>query len=399
MHNAHTESAGGAKDKSGPLHIGAKVVLDEAGLAGLLTALTKAGYKTIGPQVRDGAVVYDEISSISELPIGVSDEQDGGKYRLVAGTPGAFFEYVCGPTSWKKYLFPSNQKLWEAEKKGAGFVVTKTAEESPAYAFFGVRPCELAAIRLQDKVFGYDTTDVPHKEVYADSGYIVRRSKALIIAVNCGRAGKTCFCCSMGGSPQAEQGAGYDIVLTEVLEGRRHEFIAEAGSERGAALLDHVTHHKATDSDVRTAETVVARARRQMGRTMVPEVASVLKKNLDHPRWESIAERCLTCGNCTMACPTCFCNTVEDTTDLTGEHTERWRMWDSCFSIDFSYIHGGSQRTKGKSRYRQWMTHKLSNWHEQFGSSGCVGCGRCITWCPVGIDITEEAKAIKYSGR
>ena len=96
-----------------------------------------------------------------------------------------------------------------------------------------------------------------------------------------------------------------------------------------------------------------------------------------------------------MVCPTCFCTTVEDGTDLAGESAERTRRWDSCFTIDFSYVHGGSVRLRSRSRYRQWMTHKLATWIDQFGSSGCVGCGRCITWCPVAIDITEEVAAIR----
>jgi ferredoxin len=98
-----------------------------------------------------------------------------------------------------------------------------------------------------------------------------------------------------------------------------------------------------------------------------------------------------------MACPTCFCSSVEDTSDLTGEHAERWQKWDSCFNPDFSYIHGGEVRKTTASRYRQWMTHKLSTWFDQFGTSGCVGCGRCITWCPVGIDLTEEVRKMRQA--
>ena len=82
---------------------------------------------------------------------------------------------------------------------------------------------------------------------------------------------------------------------------------------------------------------------------------------------------------------------------LYGARAERWRKWDSCFTLDFSYIHGGSVRTSAAARYRQWLSHKLATWIDQFGSSGCVGCGRCITWCPVGIDITEEVAAIRAS--
>jgi sulfhydrogenase subunit beta (sulfur reductase) len=132
-----------------------------------------------------------------------------------------------------------------------------------------------------------------------------------------------------------------------------------------------------------------------MGRYLETEgLASLLKSSPDHPRWDDVARRCLNCANCTLVCPTCFCTTVEDTTDLSGQHAERWRLWDSCFTLGFSYIHGGSVRSSAKSRYRQWLTHKLSNWHDQFDTPGCVGCGRCISWCPAGIDLTEEARAL-----
>jgi Fe-S-cluster-containing hydrogenase component 2 len=133
-----------------------------------------------------------------------------------------------------------------------------------------------------------------------------------------------------------------------------------------------------------------------MGRSLeAAGLDKVLLAGLESPRWEATAARCLSCANCTMVCPTCFCTTVEDTTDLTGDHAERWRRWDSCFTLDFSYIHGGAVRRTTASRYRQWLTHKFATWFEQFGESGCVGCGRCITWCPAGIDVTEEARAFR----
>ena len=95
-----------------------------------------------------------------------------------------------------------------------------------------------------------------------------------------------------------------------------------------------------------------------------------------------------------MVCPTCFCTSVADTTDVTGDHAERWQEWASCFDLDYSELHGGQVRSSGASRYRQWLTHKFGTWHTQFGQSGCVGCGRCIAWCPVGIDVTAELTAL-----
>ena len=200
----------------------------------------------------------------------------------------------------------------------------------------------------------------------------------------------------MGTGPRASR--GFDLALTELLEGGRHRFLVEVGSPRGAEVIAEVAHRAATAGDVRAADHVCEQTAEQMGRTLdVTDIRDLLYRNREHPRWDEVADRCLTCGNCTMVCPTCFCHGIEDTTDLTGEEATRVREWDSCFTLAHSYVHGGSVHRSAKSRYRQWMTHKLATWIDQFGTSGCVGCGRCITWCPVGIDITEEVAAIRAS--
>jgi ferredoxin len=189
---------------------------------------------------------------------------------------------------------------------------------------------------------------------------------------------------------------GFDLALTEVLQGTEHYFTVEVGSEQGAQVMAEVAHRRAGAEEMSMASSVVAKAEREMGRSLdTVGLKDLLYRNYDNPRWQEVSQRCLTCGNCTLVCPTCFCTSVEDTTDLAGSGAERWRSWDSCFTTDFSYIHGGSVRASAPSRYRQWLTHKLASWEDQFGTLGCVGCGRCITWCPVGIDITEEARAIR----
>ena len=135
-----------------------------------------------------------------------------------------------------------------------------------------------------------------------------------------------------------------------------------------------------------------ARSRARLDTSDLPEL---LYKNLEHPRWDDVAERCLSCTNCTMVCPTCFCHSIEDVPDLDSQRSERVRLWDSCFNFDHAHTAGGNMRPDIRSRYRQWLTHKLASWIDQYGVSGCVGCGRCITWCPVAIDITEEVAAIR----
>jgi len=370
------------------LHVHEQVILEREHFQQVFAGLQAKGYQVVGPTVREHAIVYDRLSSVDDLPVGYTDEQDGGSYRLKKRHDGALFGYNVGPHSWKKYLHPPIIRLWQANRRESGFQITPEDQQPEKLAFLGVRSCELHAIAMQDTVLMH--------AAYKDPVYSSRRENICIIAVNCAQAGGTCFCVSMQTGPKAT--AGFDLALTEVLDGARHFFIIEVGTELGAAILQDVPYRAAGEDEIRMAEEVVANTAAHMGRRMdTSDIKELLYRNLDHPRWDNVAARCLTCGNCTMACPTCFCTTVEDTTDLTGTRAERWRRWDSCFTMDFSYISGGSIRASSKSRYRQWMTHKLASWIDQFGTSGCVGCGRCITWCPVGIDITEEVRAIRES--
>lgn len=370
------------------LQVRDKVVVEREHLQQLLDILSQKGYQVLGPTIRDGAIVYEEITSTTVLPVGWSDEQEGGTYLLKKGTDEALFGYVVGPHSWKKFLFKPVMRLWQAKREGNWFQITQENEEAPKFAFIGVRSCELHAIAIQDKVF--------MNGQYIDPSYKSRRENVFIVAVNCGEAGDTCFCVSMNTGPKVK--FGFDLALTEVLEADRHYFLVEVGTELGADIFREVPHQAASEKEKQTAERVVANAASHMKRIMdTTNIKYLLYRNYEHSRWDEVATRCLTCGNCTIVCPTCFCTTVDDVTDLTGNHAERLRRWDSCFTMDFSYIHGGSVRASAKARYRQWLTHKLATWIDQFGTSGCVGCGRCITWCPVGIDITEEVRAIRES--
>ncbi len=357
---------------------------DEAGR--LIKILKDDGRKVIGPVIRDAAVIYDEIDSLEDLPRGWTDEQDGGLYRLHRRDDEAYFGYVVGPHSWKKFLHPPSLRLWSADRTGKGFSITTDEPEAPALALFGARSCELHAIAIQDKVF--------LESDFVDPHYASRRKDLFIVAVNCTQPGGTCFCVSMETGPRAT--IGFDLSMTEVLEEGRQYFIIETGSEAGNRVLSRLSHRPALVEEVAAADRLVENAAAHMGRQLDNRgVRELLDQSHDHPRWDEVASRCLTCANCTMVCPTCFCTTVEDVTDLSGDHAERWRRWDSCFTVDFSYLHGGSVRPSARSRYRQWITHKLGTWWDQFGTSGCVGCGRCITWCPVGIDITEEVRALR----
>jgi ferredoxin len=362
------------------------LTLERTELDGLFAALQRRGYTVIGPTLGDGAIVYGELAGTADLPAGWTDEQDGGYYRLRRRGDEALFGYNVGPHSWKPRQLPPQIRLWSARRGDGGRLeeVEQGETEPGRFALLGVRSCDLHAIDILERVLAAAATR---------PAAAVRREDLFVVAVQCTQAGGTCFCASMGTGPTAEE--GFDIALTEVLDGR-HYFVLDAGSERGAEVVGELAAVPASEQERRAAGAARGRAAAQMGRELETDgLRELLYANYEHPRWEEVADRCLSCGNCTMVCPTCFCTTVEDVTDLAGERVERHQRWDSCFTVDYSHIHGGPVRGSTRSRYRQWMTHKLATWIDQFGSSGCVGCGRCITWCPVGIDITEEARAIR----
>ena len=344
----------------------------------LLAALLARKWRVIAPVIRDRAVKLDVLTHPEQLPYGWQDEQSPGRYRLSERGTGRWFDYCVGPESWKAWLHPAKRKLWSARKTPDGFEIDPETEAWPPTVFFGVWACDLAAIGIQAAVFGASGA----------GDYERRRAATRIVAVNCTRSVDTCFCASAGTGPHAQ--SGYDLALTELPS----RLLLEVGSEGGAELLDGIDLAPAMPADLQAARSLSDRAAGQQRRGLPEGIESALATAQESPHWSRIAERCLSCANCTMVCPTCFCTDTFDRTDLGGDHAERWQRWDSCFSPDFSYLHGGSVRRSGASRYRQWMTHKLSYWHAQFGTSGCTGCGRCIAWCPVGIDLTAEAAAI-----
>ena len=396
---------------------GEPTVLPKVRLDDLIGLLGTEGYEVIGPRIEQAAVVYGPVQSARELPIGWTDRQAPGTYRLERRSDDAYFGFAVGPHSWKKYLFPPVLPLWHAQRTAAGVEVTAAAVDPPRRAFLGVRSCELHALAVQDRVF------MNRDGRFTDPYYAAARARLLLIAVECEHPADTCFCASMGTGPAVDveriprlaaaapaaggpaarvalplagpaptaENAVCDLVLTELDDA----FVARAVSPAGQELLDRLAVAAAAPEDVAEAQRRVAAAAQTLGRSVAAAgVRELLHRNQEHPRWDDVASRCLACTNCTLVCPTCFCSSVEDVTDLSLESAERVRRWDSCFSPEFGRVHGGNFRPSVRGRYRQWLTHKFASWFDQFDVSGCVGCGRCITWCPVGIDVTEEIAAI-----
>jgi ferredoxin len=352
-------------------------VLERAGLDALIDALAARGYRVVGPTVRDDAIVLAELSSGADLPDGWGVDVAPGSYRLRRRDDGAVFAHSAGPQSWKQFLHPARRPIWSSD----GTTFTLARDEPPRYAFLGVRACDLASIAVLGRVLSGGA--------HSDESFVRRRQRLFIVAVGCTEPGGLCFCASLGTGP--EPGPGYDLSLTERVGASGPSYVVTVGSDEGASVLDEIDYRAAAPAEVDGAHAAVAAAAEHMGRQLPDaDLRTLFRDHRESAVWDEVASRCLTCGNCTMVCPTCFCTTTEDRTDLAGQ-AERSQRWASCFEIDYSYLHGGSVRASGANRYRQWISHKLGTWQDQFGTSGCVGCGRCIAWCPVGIDITAEA--------
>jgi ferredoxin len=365
-----------------PLPIGCFVRLEKPDLQALIDWLRKSGYRVVGPTVSQSAVVYAEITSIRELPVGWTDDQEAGHYRLKSTNSDSYFDYVVGPHSLKNYLFPPRTTLLETIRVKGDWQMRQPDPPKERRAFIGLRSCDLHGLAVQDRVF--------LRGGYVDPDYKARREGLFVVAVNCGRSASTCFCVSMNTGPAVS--FGYDLLLTELPT----HFVLEVGTQEGGMALADLPWRPCTTAEVAEAQQAPRKAEQQQTRRLnTTDVHDLLLDNLEHPRWDQVAERCLSCSNCTMVCPTCFCSAIQEVTDLTGDRVLRERSWDSCFTDEHSYMNSGMVHKSTKARYRQWLTHKLATWIDQFGTSGCVGCGRCITWCPVGIDLTEEVAAIR----
>lgn len=356
-------------------------VLERSGLDALIRLLSADGYTVYGPSVHDGSLRYRRIERTSDLPVGVRDRQAPGSYELTDRGDDAIFGFVLGASSLKDLFFPPRRPVWTASRSNGSLTFTPADAPDARIAVIGARSCELAALEVHDSVLlGGDHTD---------PDYAARRNGAFIVTVDCTEPGEMCFCASMGTGPAAE--SGYDLGLIEMKAGDDWRYMGRVGSERGRRVVDELPHRMADQIELQESRAAVSAAAAAMGRHLdMDGVPSFLAENRQHPGWAEIAERCLACGNCTQACPTCFCVSTLDTQTLDGSVAARETRWDSCFSLDFSFMGGKPVRSSIDGRYRQWLTHKLSSWFDQFGTSGCVGCGRCITWCPVGIDLTVE---------
>lgn len=363
--------------------------LTTQGLDTLIQSLQHRGYTVIAPRVRDGVIAFGEVTSVDQIASGVRDELAPGRYRLVDDPLSRHFHYVVGQDSPKRFFFPPTLDLVTLHVEGKKFVLDKTAPKPPKLAILGVRPCDLAAIKVQDKVFGY-INGTAAERCETDSYYTQARKNSLLIAANCTQPGGTCFCASMGTGPRAKD--GFDLSLTELGGG----FLLRAGSKAGRELVDELPTREPSPSEIELGQLKIDQACERMGRTLDSKgLKQLLFERIEHPSWDEVAKRCLACSNCTMVCPTCFCSTVTDSNDLATGALSRTRRWESCFTHQFSYTTAGPVRSTVRGRYRHWMRHKLGTWWDQFNSSGCVGCGRCITWCPVGIDITEQVQRLR----
>ncbi len=335
----------------------------------LFKELQHLNYVVVGYKVVDNVLRLTKLDSFKELARDVEDVQNPGKYSLI---PGSFYRH--GPDSPKIYLYPPEHLLFTVSPE---WKVELPTTPEDYIAFFGIKPCDLASIKVLDRVL----LDV-------DEYYRTLRKRLVVIVENCTQPGNTCFCATMGTGPRAMN--GFDIAFTRLGD----KLVIEAGSEFGLKLLNLLELEPIDDTTYRDFESTIRRATdKAKAGFELENLPELLELNIESKVYKEITERCLGCSNCNMVCPTCFCFDVLDIPELNGS-AKRVRVWDGCLNFVYAQVAGGHFRRDLWARYRHFILHKFTYWIKQFGTYGCVGCGRCITWCPTGIDIRESVRKV-----
>lgn len=251
-----------------------------------------------------------------------------------------------------------------------------------AQVLFGVHPCDLHAITILDTIFRRD---------FPDPYFIERKESTVIVALNCATVGEDCFCLSMGTGPWVKDPC--DLLLTPVGD----TYLLETMSPKGAEILSSQRLEPVSRDILRDKSKVVEEARRHFRKRVDTNgLRAIMEDNFRHPLWDELMKDCMGCGSCTMVCPTCFCYNVVDRLDLSLTSGRREREWDSCMLLEYSEAALGANFRKDRdARIKQRMYHKLVYYEPQFGTLGCVGCGRCISTCLKKIDITEVVARLR----
>lgn len=287
----------------------------------------------------------------------------------------------------KEFAFPQREVFFTFEQiKGEAPRLTQVLPQAPRHAVFGVRPCDGRGVPRMDKVFN------DHVE---DTYYNTRRRNVAYVGLACNKPpSANCFCLSVGGSPVSTD--GLDVLMTDL--GDRY-FVA-AVTEAGKALMTEgakvFSEPSAADQKQVKQMHAAAVAHPQRAVNNPDQAPAKLKASFKSPLWDELARACIGCGICTFLCPTCHCFDIND--EVQGKAPlkgQRVRTWDNCQFPDFTMHSSGHNPREGTgARLRQRVGHKFQYFYENFGMHQCVGCGRCITECPVGIDIINVVNKV-----
>jgi sulfhydrogenase subunit beta (sulfur reductase) len=347
----------------GPVSPRSETIISKKSFAVWIDSLLEQS-PVIGPAWDGRRHVFRKIDAASELSM---------DYQTTMLSPG------------KLFIYKPKEDLFRFSVSGRTQIkeIPVVAEEQ---IIVGVHSCDTHALMYLDRTF---------LGAYTDRYYEARRKNTVIISLNCTGIAPNCFCSSVGTGPFLNADGGFDMLLTDFGD----EYLLEARTERAHSFLKPAETKKAGSKEMKHKADREKSIHRMITKTLETDgLNDVLKDNPDHPLWRSTAEeKCLSCSNCVMVCPTCFCFDVIDEISMDMKTVTRRRQLDACQDRRFAEVHGGNYRSRRTARLRQFVMHKLNQTH-QYGVFGTVGCGRCITWCPTGIDLTEMAMTIRGSG-